>query len=106
MDIVALESLEERELVPGYRGRFVHSAHVTLAYWSIRAQAALPEHAHPHEQVVNLLEGTFQLTVGDETAELGAGRVVVIPPRARHSGMALTDCRILDVFYPIRDDYR
>ncbi len=106
MNIIALEMVEDRELVPGYRARFVHSDNVTLAYWTIRAQAALPEHAHPHEQVVNLMEGEFSLTVGTETAKLGPGRVVVIPPHARHSGRALTDCRILDVFYPIREEYR
>lgn len=23
-----------------------------------------------------------------------------------HSGRALTDCRVIDVFYPVREDYR
>jgi quercetin dioxygenase-like cupin family protein len=106
MDVIALDRLPEREIVPGYRARFIHSANVTLAYWRISAQAALPEHAHPHEQVVNLLEGRFQLTLEGQAAEMQAGQVLVIPPKARHSGKALTDCRILDVFYPVREEYR
>ncbi len=106
MDVIKLESLEPREIVPGYRVRFVPSANVTLAYWNIRARASLPEHAHPHEQAVNLPEGKFSLTMGGDTAALEAGRVVIIPPHAPHSGTALTDCRILDVFYPVREDYR
>ncbi len=106
MDVITLEKVQERELVPGYRVRFVHTANLTLAYWRIRALASLPEHGHPHEQVVNLLEGKFALTVEGKEAELEPGQVVVIPPHARHSGRALTDCRILDIFYPIREDYR
>jgi quercetin dioxygenase-like cupin family protein len=34
------------------------------------------------------------------------GTVCAIPPDARHSGRALTACRIMDVFYPVREDYR
>jgi len=34
------------------------------------------------------------------------GVVYVIPPQARHSGRGITDCRVLDVFSPARDDYR
>jgi len=103
---IQLNSIEEKEPVPGYRVRFVHSQNMTFAYWNISAGAALPSHSHPHEQVANLIEGRFSLTVDGETRELKEGSVVVIPSEAVHSGRAVTDCRIIDVFYPIREDYR
>jgi quercetin dioxygenase-like cupin family protein len=34
-----------------------YSANMTFALWDIDAGASLPEYAHPHEQVVHLLEG-------------------------------------------------
>jgi len=46
------------------------------------------------------------MTVAGETRLLEPGMVAVIPPEARHSGRALADCYILDVFYPVREDYR
>jgi quercetin dioxygenase-like cupin family protein len=101
-----LETLEPRELVPGHHGRFVHSEHTTHVYWQIEAGAKLPEHSHPHEQIVNMLEGTYELTVDGETFVLNAGEVLVIPGGAVHSGRAHTDCRILDVFSPVREEYR
>jgi quercetin dioxygenase-like cupin family protein len=101
-----LETLEPRELVPGHHGRFVHSEHTTHVYWQIEAGAKLPEHSHPHEQIVNMLEGTYELTVDGETFVLNAGEVLVIPGGAVHSGGAHTDCRILDVFSPVREEYR
>lgn len=106
MQSIHLDQILERELVPGYHVRFVHSDNVTLAYWRVETQASLPVHSHPHEQIVNLLEGQFELTVAGEKVLLSPGQVVLIPPNAPHAGRALTDCRILDVFYPVREGYR
>ena len=59
-----------------------------------------------HEQVVNVLRGEFELTVDGETKHLKPNDVACIPSNAVHSGKAITDCYILDVFYPVREDYR
>lgn len=101
-----LSDVEPRELVPGHHGRFVHSEHTTHVYWAIEGGAELPEHSHPHEQIVNMLEGTYELVVDGEAHVLNAGEVLVIPGNAVHSGTARTDCRILDVFSPVREEYR
>jgi quercetin dioxygenase-like cupin family protein len=65
----------------------------------------LPEHSHIHEQVVHVYEGELQVTVAGETTVLKGGMVAVIPPNALHSGKALTNCRVMDAFYPLREDY-
>jgi len=106
MAYLNLKDCVEKEPVPGYRARFVHSDNMTLAFWTIAAGAALPDHAHPHEQVANVIEGEFAFTLEGETRVIRPGDVVVIPGNARHSGKAITPCRIIDVFYPIRQDYK
>jgi len=78
---------------------------MTFALWDIDAGASLPEHAHPHEQVVHLLEGELSLTVAGINKVMKTGSVAVIPSNARHFGKAVTVCRVLDVFYPLREDY-
>jgi quercetin dioxygenase-like cupin family protein len=75
-------------------------------YWDIAAGAELPEHSHPHEQIVNMLEGTYELVVDGTSHVLNAGDVLVIPGDAVHSGKSHTECRILDVFSPVREEYR
>ena len=105
-DRYALAALEPREPIAGHHGRFVHSEHTTHVYWQIDADARLPEHSHPHEQIVNMLEGTYELTVDGESFVLDGGDVLVIPGGASHFGRAHTDCRILDVFSPVREEYR
>jgi|TARA_B100001094_G_C17399413_1_gene424966 quercetin dioxygenase-like cupin family protein len=104
--LFSLSELEERELVSGFFGKMIHSAKMTMAYWTVEQDAMLPEHQHPHEQVLNLLEGEFQLQVDGKTHHLMPGSVFVIPGNTPHSGRALKQCRILDVFQPSRDDYR
>jgi quercetin dioxygenase-like cupin family protein len=106
MIVTDLEDLTGREVLLGFRAKFVHSENVTVSYWTVKAGAALPEHAHPHEQITNMLEGTFEMIVDGEPQTLKANMVAVIPSNVSHSGTALTDCKIIDVFYPVREDYR
>ena len=106
MPFIALSDIQEREMVPGYRARFVHTDRMTCAYWTITAGALLPEHAHQHEQVSNVIRGRFEMTVEGETQTIEPGSLLVIPSGAKHRGRALTDCYILDVFVPVREDYR
>jgi quercetin dioxygenase-like cupin family protein len=106
MPFVALVDIREREVIPGYSARFVHSQFMTFSYWNTKAGYSLPEHSHPHEQVTNVIQGTFEITVDGETKTAKPGDVVIIPPHAKHRGTSITDCYILDVFYPVREDYK
>ena len=91
MVFLDLVEVEEREMAPGFRARMVHSDNMTIAFWQIDVGAALPAHSHPHEQVFTLLEGEFELTVGDEKRVNKPGAVVVIPSNVPHAGRALTN---------------
>lgn len=106
MQPIEISSLPSRETTPGYTGRFIHTTGMTLAYFEIKAGSASPEHSHVHEQVSQVLEGVFQLTVSGEPVILKPGAVLVIPSDVRHSGLAITDCKLLDIFNPVREDFR
>lgn len=106
MPLLKLDTIAPREIFPGLRARVIHSDRTSQSWVDIDAGASFPEHHHPHEQVVNVLEGTLELTVAGETYTLRPGDVFVIPPHAPHSGRALSRCRVLDVFAPVREEYR
>ena len=106
MNVYDLNDIEEKEIIPGYFARFLHSDNMTLAYWRIEAGAPMPEHSHPNEQVTNLIEGVFELVVKGKSTVLRQGSVVIIPPNIPHSGTAITECRIIDAFYPLRPEYK
>ena len=103
---IKLSDIEPREIVPGYHARFIHSQTMTVAYWDIQAGESLQVHSHEHEQIVNMLEGEFELTVDGVPHRLKPGDIVVLKSHVEHGGKAITDCRILDVFQPVREDYR
>ena len=104
MPHIDLQTIQQTEPVEGYRVRFVQN--MTLAFWEVKAGAALPEHAHPHEQVSVVTKGCFELTIEGKQKTMQPGLVAVIPSHAQHSGKAITDCEIIDTFYPVREDYQ
>ena len=105
MPFIKVNQVGQKEILPGYTVRFVHTEKMTFAYWDVKAGSPLPEHSHHHEQVASVIEGTYELTVNGETKRLQAGEIAVIPSNIPHSGIAITDCKLMDVFSPVREDY-
>jgi len=102
---VHLQEIQEREVLPGYKARFVHTGNVTLGFWRVTAGSLLPAHNHLHEQLSIVTSGQFELTVNGVTQVAQPGMVAVIPSNEMHGAVALTDCEIIDVFSPTRIDY-
>lgn len=102
----SLSDLPSREIMPGFHGKMVHGEKMTLAFWEVEAGAEVPVHAHENEQIMHVLRGRFSFTLNDQTREYEAGDIVLIPAHAPHSGKALTDCRLIDIFSPVREAYR
>ncbi|GAB6280179.1 MAG: cupin domain-containing protein [Thermovirga sp.] len=99
-------NIVSREVVKGVHGKFVHSSHMTMAWWLIEKDASLPEHSHDHEQVVNVIEGTLEISSGNQVWTLNPGSVLVIPGGVPHLARGVTECRVIDAFYPVREDYK
>jgi quercetin dioxygenase-like cupin family protein len=106
MPLIHIDRLPVREIFPGLRARLIHSDRVSHSWVDFDAGATFPEHQHPHEQIVSMIAGELELVVEGVRHQLTPGQVFVIPPDARHSGRAVTACRVLDAFAPVRDDYR
>lgn len=106
MPIVSLSALSPREIFPGIRARLVHTDRVTHSWVELDEGASFPDHHHPHEQIVSVLDGTLEIVVGGEAHVVTAGQVLVIPPDVPHHGRARTFCRVLDAFAPVREEYR
>jgi quercetin dioxygenase-like cupin family protein len=106
MVFVEVNGLLSKEVIKGYTARSIHTGTMTFLYWTVEAGATMPVHTHVHEQVANVLKGKFELTVNGETKILEPGIVAVIPPNVPHGGKAITNCELLDVFHPEREDYR
>ena len=104
--MIALEEIPSKELVAGIIGKYVHGSAITLGYVTIKAGSILPAHHHIHEQITFVIEGELELTVENETFTLTKGTSHIIASDKVHSAVARKNCIVVDVFSPVRDDYR
>jgi len=102
----SIKAIPPKDLVPGFTGHYVHGKDLTLGYVEIKAGNKLPEHHHVHEQITFIIEGELDMTIGGKSCSLTSGMYSVIPSNVPHSAIAKTDCKAIDVFNPVREDYR
>ena len=52
-----------------------------------------------------VIEGKFQLIVDGVNKIFDKGDYIVLPSNVPHEGTALSNCKLMDVFSPAREDY-
>lgn len=102
-----LDNREAKEIVPGVSIRTFWGVEMLLSSADIHANAVLPMHSHPHEQVGTVIAGEFELTIAGETRWLKTGESFIIPGGIEHGGRTGDlPAKIVDVFSPVREDYQ
>ena len=104
--IFSFNDIPVKEIAPGYMSKLIHTATNTINFIEVEAGRTVPEHRHIHEQVAFVFEGQFELTINGNPCVLDSGQYAVIPSNTLHSGRAVTNCRLIDIFSPVREDYR
>jgi quercetin dioxygenase-like cupin family protein len=87
----------------GFRGENT----VMVMNWAEPGMDLRP-HSHEFEQLAICIQGRMNYHVGDEVFEMTPGSMLRVPPNTVHYAEPLGDEVVLnlDVFSPIRDDYR
>ncbi len=101
-----IKNIPAKTLVPGLDGHYTHGDNLTLGLVTIKAGTSLSLHQHVHEQITYMIKGRLDMLIGDTEFSLTAGTVQVIPSMVMHGALAVTDCELIDVFTPVREDYR
>jgi quercetin dioxygenase-like cupin family protein len=101
-----ITDIKPKRLVPGVTGYYAHGDKHTLGLVELKAGSAVPEHHHVHEQITYILEGQLDMTIGGKPISLTPGMYHVIPSNTPHSAIAITDCKAIDTFSPVREDYK
>jgi quercetin dioxygenase-like cupin family protein len=104
--VYAFSAIPVKEIAPGYASKLIHTAHNTFNFIEVTEGSTVPLHSHLHEQCAFVLEGEFELNINGQARRLTPGVFAIIPPHVPHSGLAITHCRLLDVFSPVREDYK
>jgi quercetin dioxygenase-like cupin family protein len=94
-------------IFPGVVIHTVAGQNAMLSVVRFEAESEVLEHSHPHEQMGLLVEGRLEFTIGGITRILEPGDIWRIPGGVPHRVRALDQPALaLDVFQPIREDYR
>jgi unsaturated pyranuronate lyase len=106
-DLVDLADIVPLRVWDAVRARRVEGERITMAVVELDANAVVPEHRHPNEQLGILLRGSMRFRIGDEVRDLDPGgtwRILANEPHDVHVGPEGAVC--IDVFSPPRDDWR
>src|SRR4029077_3911673 len=97
MPFIDTSRLDVIERLPGWHGRYFHSANMTFAHYDFVRGASIHEHFHPEEEVYEVIEGELEVTIDGSAQIVRGGLVAIVPSGVRHSVKALTDGRAIIV---------
>ena len=104
---VAAGSGSRHAIFPGVEIVTTAGEKLMLSVVTFEPHSVVLDHAHPHEQMGLMLSGRARVHGRRPHAHARPRRYLEDPRRRRHSVRALDGPAVaLDVFHPIRDDYR
>ncbi len=106
MAFINYNTKNKPEIFPGIRSAMEHSDQLTFGCVTLEEGTLAPIHSHPHEQWTYVLEGQMEFTLDGEKQMLLPGMGAYIPSDTLHGAFAVTACKVIDVFVPVREDYR
>jgi quercetin dioxygenase-like cupin family protein len=101
-----IKNIPPKLLAPGITGHYAHGEKTTFGLVELEKGSNVPLHQHIHEQITYILDGQLDMMIGGVAYSLTAGMYHVIPSGTPHSAVAISDCKVIDVFGPVRDDYK
>lgn len=105
--VVSRDECSRHQIFPGVQIHTLAGQNMMLSYVEFEPHSVVELHSHPHEQMGLLLEGELTFVIGDERHVVKPGQMWRIPGGVPHSATAGPQRVLaLDVFHPVRDDYR
>jgi len=94
------------DICPGIKRQTVTSGKTMYQMLArLEAGSKMPDHRHPQEQIVHILEGRMKLIVDGMPHELATGDSFYLANNVPHGVETIEDTRVLDTFSPPRDEY-
>ncbi len=101
-----IKDIPAKKLMEGIVGHYAHGQNMSFGLVEITKGTIMPKHQHVHEQTTYIIEGQLDMNIGGVDYSLTAGSYFVIPSNVWHGANAITDCKVIDVFGPVREEYK
>jgi quercetin dioxygenase-like cupin family protein len=92
--------IQTRDLPGNLVGRFEgreHGASVSFYIGTFSAGTGPSLHRHPYEETFIVEDGSATFTIGDETVELEAGQITVVPANTPHKFVSGEGFRLISI---------
>ncbi len=105
-EIFNLYDVQRTELSPGAWTQLVNGKGVQISNLFMAPEIEFAYHNHPEEQLMTVLRGSINEYILDGKVNMTEGTLLFLPAQMIHGGMIGDKaCNVIDVFYPVRDDY-
>lgn len=101
-----IKNITPKELAPGITGYYAHGDKSTFGFVELKKGSSVPLHSHINEQITYIIEGQLDMMIDGVAYSLTDGMYHVINANVPHSAIAITDCKVIDAFSPVREDYK
>ena len=101
-----IKNIKPKKLTEGIHGYYAHGEKHTIGLVELKKGSIVPLHSHPHEQITFILEGQLDMNIGGKDYSLTSGTYHIIHSNVPHSAIAVTDCKLIDTFSPVREEYK
>ncbi len=108
MEKTSWSSIPVEQVNAKMKRQFIHGAKVMIAKMEFEDGFEVPWHSHDNEQITEVLEGTLRFWFDDNednSVDLLAGDVIVIPGDRRHRALMIGKVVETDTFAPPRQDW-
>ncbi|MDA1000653.1 MAG: cupin domain-containing protein [bacterium] len=107
MNTYAWDTIPATEVRPGVTRKVFTGEGSMLVMTEVHPGANEAPHTHPFEQLVFVVEGNANFTLGEKKIAIAAGSVFRVPPETPHGAEVTSKgpCRLLAVYGPRREDY-
>ncbi|HYZ83535.1 MAG TPA: cupin domain-containing protein [Bryobacteraceae bacterium] len=106
MNLYQWDDMPLEPLNPTAQRKCIHADTMTVAELHLAQGAVVPRHNHVHEQLTMVRKGKLRFFFDDQQLDVAAGEVLQIPSYAYHKVEALDDSIAVDIFSPVREDWR
>jgi len=107
MDFVKTQDAQTFLPEPGMKRQVLaHNDQIMLVRHFFEQGWVGTRHSHPHDQLVYVVSGALRVDVGGKTFDVCAGDSFVVDGGVEHQASATEASEVLDVFTPVREEYR
>ena len=105
MPYINFKERKKVKIWEGVAGTLYHSQQATFAHITLQKGAVVALHNHIHEQWTHVIEGEMLFEINGEEKLLTSGMAAFMPSNIPHAAKAITECKVIDCFLPVREDF-